>query len=239
MIEWKSTLRTGLAGIRRNALPGVALQAFALLLVLGYYFVPVLRPAFERVATWKSTYGFLYAAASTALFGGVIPFLYLLLSKQVPPSRRKGEALFYVVFWAIKGVEVDLLYRMQAEWFGNTPTASTILCKVIVDQFGYSLFWAGPTQLLGFQWKDKGFSVRSLAPYVLPANFLPALAKVVLSNWMVWIPAVSIIYCLPLPLQIPLANLVQCFWVLLLSYISKNAHTSEAPPQTENARASP
>jgi hypothetical protein len=42
-----------------------------------------------------------------------------------------------------------------------------------------------------------------------------------MSTWAVWIPAVTIIYCLPAPLQIPLFNLVLCFWVLVLSFISK------------------
>jgi hypothetical protein len=42
-----------------------------------------------------------------------------------------------------------------------------------------------------------------------------------MSTWAVWIPAVAIIYCLPPPLQIPLFNLVLCFWVLVLSFISR------------------
>jgi hypothetical protein len=35
-----------------------------------------------------------------------------------------------------------------------------------------------------------------------------------MSTWAVWTPAVVIIYCLPPPLQIPLFNLVPCFWVI-------------------------
>jgi hypothetical protein len=46
---------------------------------------------------------------------------------------------------------------------------------------------------------------------------------VTFSQWMVWIPAVSIIYCLPSALQIPLFNLVVCFWVLLLTFVSRRS----------------
>jgi hypothetical protein len=235
MIDWKSTLRISLAGIRRNALPGLALQVFALVLVLAYYFVPALGPGFERVATLKSTYGYMYSAISTALFGGFIPFLYLLLARRIAPTQRLAEGVFYVLFWAYKGMEVDLFYRLQAHWFGNAPTVGTIACKVAVDQFGYSVLIAGPSQMLAFLWKDKGFHARALLPYLSPSTFIPALATVVLSNWMVWMPGMSIIYCLPLPLQIPLSNLVLCFWVLLLSFVTKRSGTTASAPQTDEA----
>jgi len=231
MIDWKSTLRISLAGIRRNALPGLALQVFALVLVLAYYFVPALGPGFERVATLKSTYGYMYSAISTALFGGFIPFLYLLLARRIAPTQRLAEGAFYVLFWAYKGMEVDLFYRLQAHWFGNAPTVGTIACKVAVDQFGYSVLIAGPSQMLAFLWKDKGFHARALLPCLSPSTFIPALATVVLSNWMVWMPGMSIIYCLPLPLQIPLSNLVLCFWVLLLSFVSKKTESAESRKQ--------
>ena len=40
------------------------------------------------------------------------------------------------------------------------------------------------------------------------------------SGWMVWIPAVSMIYILPASLQIPLFNIVLCFWSLVLTLIT-------------------
>ena len=233
MIDWKSTLRTSLAGIRRNALPGLALQVFALVLVLAYYFVPALGPGFERVATLKLTYGYVYSAISTALFGGLIPYLYLLLARRIAPTRRLAEGVFYVLFWAYKGMEVDLFYRLQAHWFGSAPTVGTIACKVAVDQLGYSVLVAGPSQMLAFLWKDKGFRARALSPFLSPSTFLPALAAVVFSNWMVWLPGMSIIYCLPLPLQIPLSNLVLCFWVLLLTFVSKSAKSVDSAARTD------
>jgi hypothetical protein len=233
MIDWKSTFRTSLAGIRRNALPGLALQVFALVLVLAYYFVPALGPGFERVAALKSTYGYAYSAISTALFGGFIPFLYLLLARRIAPTQRLAEGVFYVLFWAYKGMEVDLFYRLQAHWFGSAPTVGTIARKVAVDQFGYSVLIAGPSQMLAFLWKDKAFHARAMVPYLSPSTFIPTLATVVFSNWIVWMPSVSIIYCLPLPLQIPLSNLVLCFWVLLLSFVSKSSEGARSAPQTE------
>jgi hypothetical protein len=224
-IDWKAVVTSGLASMKRNALPGLALQAFALALVLAYYLAPGARPGFEMVAGWKTHYGFGYSAAATALFGGVIPFLYLLLSGHIPAGRRRAEFLFYVLFWAERGVEVDLFYRLQALVFGDRAALAVVLPKVLVDQLGYSPFVAAPIQAVFFLWKERGFSFRAIKPDLNLAYLASAVATVSFSSSMVWFPAVSIIYCLPSALQIPLFNLVTCFWVLMLTFVSQRSAT--------------
>jgi hypothetical protein len=34
-------------------------------------------------------------------------------------------------------------------------------------------------------------------------------------NWMVWTPGIAVTYSLPGLLQVPMANLIGCFWALL------------------------
>lgn len=225
-IDWKSVVSSGLAGVRRNALPGFALQAFALALVAAYYLAPSARPAFDTVAGWKAHYGLAYSALATAVFGGAIPFLYLAFSGRIPAPKRRAELLFYVLFWAYRGVEVDLFYRLQAFLFGEAATFAVVLPKVLVDQFVYSVLVAAPGQVVFFLWKDRGFSFRAIKPDLNLGYLSAAVVTVVFSQWMVWIPAVSIIYCLPSPLQIPLFNLVVCFWVLLLTFVSQRSATT-------------
>jgi hypothetical protein len=43
---------------------------------------------------------------------------------------------------------------------------------------------------------------------------------VLITNWAFWIPMVSIIYCFPAELQLPLAILAVTIWVLLLSILT-------------------
>jgi hypothetical protein len=222
-VDWKAITTSGLAAAKRNTLPGLALQGFALALVSAYYLAPGARPAFEAVAGWKAHYGFAYSALATAVFGGAIPFLYLLAAGQIKPGQRRGELLFYVLFWAYRGVEVDLFYRLQAWMFGDQATLAVVLPKVLVDQFGYSIFIAAPGQVVFFLWKERGFSFQATKPDLNLAYLTRAIATVTFSQWMVWIPAVSIIYCLPSALQIPLFNLVVCFWVLLLTFVSRRS----------------
>jgi hypothetical protein len=225
-IDWKAIVAAGIAGVKRNALPGLALQVFALALGLAYYLAPGARPVFETVAGWKSHYGLAYSACATALFGGVIPFLYLLASGHIKAGQRRAEFLFYVLFWGYRGIEVDVFYRLQAYMFGDSATLAVVLPKVLVDQFFYSVFIAAPGQAVFFLWKERGFSFRAIKPDLNLGYLTGAVATVSFSSWMVWLPAVSVIYCLPSPLQIPLFNLVVCFWVLLLTFVSQRSATN-------------
>ena len=220
-LHGKRVLASGMAGMKQNALPGLALWMLALLLVLADWTLPSAHAAFQSVGMWKSHYGLAFSAATTAFFGGAVPFLFLLASGRIRRHRWVAELAFYTLFWAYKGLEVDLFYRLQAHLFGNHATPGTIVRKVLVDQFIYNPIWAAPTSALAFLWKESSFSLRAMKSR-LGLDFMTfAVPVTLMSTWAVWIPAVVIIYSLPAPLQIPLFNLALCFWVLVLSFISK------------------
>jgi hypothetical protein len=220
-IAGKNVLAHGMAGMKRNALPGLALWSLALLLILANQLVPAARDAFASVAGWKVRYGLVFSAVTTAFFGGVVPFLFLLATGRIRRGRMAPELAFYLFFWAYKGLEVDLFYRLQSHIFGDQGTTGVVVRKALVDQFIYNPIWAAPTSALAFMWKENFFSFRALRSR-LGSEFLTFSVPVtLLSTWTVWLPAVAIIYCLPAPLQIPLFDLVLCFWVLVLSFISR------------------
>ena len=220
-LHGKRVLASGLAGMKKNALPGLALWSLALLLILADWAIPSAHSTFQNVGAWKDRLGLAFSATTTAFFGGVVPFLFLKATGRIRRDHWAAELAFYTLFWAYKGVEVDLFYRLQAHLFGNHAVPGTIVRKVLVDQFIYNPVWAAPTSALAFLWKESSFSW-SATKSRLGSEFLTFTVPVTLmSTWAVWIPAVAIIYCLPAPLQIPLFNLVLCFWVLVLSFISK------------------
>jgi hypothetical protein len=201
--------------------PGLVLQSCALLILFGYLFAPGFHTVLDQVGALKVRYGYGYAAISTAIFGGLIPFSVLFATRQIPKGRALPELAFYALFWMWKGVEVDALYRMQSLLFGNGTDVGTIAAKAAVDQFLYNPLWAGPTQVLFFLWKDAGFSWRGLVLGLREESLQHRLVVILLSTWIVWLPTVSIMYALPIALQLPLSNLVLCFWCLLLSFISR------------------
>ena len=212
-----------LFALKQNFLPGLVLQFFALAVVLVYFFVPASQPVYAWFGVLKHNYGFLYAFISTAFFGGLIPFLYLFASKQLDSSRSALVLLlFYVIFWGLKGIEVDFFYQLQGKWFGYENDFKTIATKVIIDQFLYSALWAAPMITICYLWVENHFAFGKSIAAMDKQFFVVKIPTVIFSNWLVWIPAVSIVYSMPQDLQIPLFNLVLCFWVLILAVLGKS-----------------
>lgn len=218
-----STVHTAFRGMRANLLPGLALQGFALIIVVGYFHLEVVHDWLDQLGTFKTHHGYLFSSLSTAFFGGIFPFGFLVLSGKIPRQSLWGHGLFYVGFWLWKGVEVDALYRAQALYFGGAATPSVIAAKTAADQFLYNPLWAAPTQTLFFLWKDCDFSVARTVRQLREHSLVERSFVVLVSTWIVWLPAVVIIYTLPSALQLPLFNLVLCFWCLLLSFVSQDS----------------
>ncbi len=213
------------AALKENLLPGLCLQAFALAIAVAYFQWPAAAPVFNYFADLKLAYGWRYAMLSTALFGGLIPFLYLWLNGQVKQSVMP-VLMFYLLFWAYKGVEVDILYRAQAYWFGLEADWVTLAKKVSVDQFIYGTLWAAPSMAIGYLWKESQFKLSYLKKKLTREFFFLQIPTTLVTNWLIWLPAVIVIYSMPPALQIPLFNLVLCFFVLLLTTISKHKEAS-------------
>lgn len=209
-------------GMRSNLRPALVLQAFALAIVLGYFWSPEVKSTLDVVGALKVRYGYAYSALAGCVFGGLVPYAVLLLSGGISKGRRGTELLFYAALWIWKGMEVDAFYRAQAHWFGEGTGTSTIAIKALVDQFGYVPLWAAPTQVLLFAWKDAGFSLAGTRAAFQRQALGQRVLVVTFSTWVVWLPAVAIIYSLPSALQVPLFNLVLCFWCLLMSFISRS-----------------
>ena len=223
-VPWRSALR----GARAHLGPGLVLQAGALGLVLAYYYCePARAPPLTRLLELRRQTGFAFAVVSTGLFGGLLPFLLTLRGGGRAPARyswRQGLAL--TAFWAYKGFEVDLFYRVLAWTVGEGHDAGTILRKVAIDQFAYCPLFAVPVTVAVYEWVEGRFDGAAVwADWRAPQWYLRRTLPVLISNLGVWIPAVAIIYALPTPLQLPLQNLVLCF------YIARAAAHQTAPAQ--------
>ncbi len=205
--------------VRANLVPGLALWVLALVVVGAYYFFPSAKPLYDEVGNLKSRYGYLYSALTTAFFGGMVPFVWLVSTGKIPRAQWVSHGLFFVLLWLWKGVEVDFLYRMQAVWFGEAADVATITKKVIADQFIYCPFWSAPTMALLYRWKDSRFAWQSFRRSLDREFFLLHMPAVQVAMWMVWIPGTAFIYAMPAALQIPLFSLVLSFFVLMVSLL--------------------
>lgn len=221
-LDFAPRLRNNIVtAIRANLVPGLFLQALALLIAWSYFSLPEARPAFNALAALKEASGPVYALIATSVFGGLVPYLFLLQRGRIVKDRV-AQGVFYVAIWAFMGLLVDALYAQQAQWFGSEGDIMTVAKKVAVDQLGFSAFISSPILTTAYLWKDKGFDGRATRAAITREFFLLHIPTTVAANWVVWTPAVCVIYALPSALQVPLFNLVLCFFVLLLSMLKRS-----------------
>jgi len=212
-------------GLRQNFIPGLILWMIGLGLVSTYYLVESARPLFLQIIDWKQNYGYVYSAFSTALFGGLLPFVFMKLTGRGESESPLLYGSIFVIYWASRGIDVDAFYRLQAMVFGSGVDWRTIALKVLVDQFVYCVFWATPITALFYAWMDVGFSVKRFKAEKTWSGIFDLILIFMVSTWMVWIPGTAIIYSLPSPLQIPLFNLTLCFFVILVSLFGNQSKT--------------
>lgn len=217
-IRWDRAIAEGLRAATANLLPGSLLLFCGVVLVVCYYQIDSVRESLRWVEDLKARMGLLLPLISTAIFGGLLPLAFrrVFLKK----GFTRGEFWFQILFWAEKGVEVDLLYTFQAYIFGNAANWQTVLPKVFVDQFIYVPLVAVPTMTLGYLWKNCHFSIAETRAALKWKGYWERSLPLLISNWAVWIPAAAIIYCFPLPLQLPLMNITLSFWVMLVMLLS-------------------
>ncbi|MEO7412529.1 MAG: hypothetical protein ABIZ81_04160 [Opitutaceae bacterium] len=223
---WRASLR----GARATFAPGLVLQAAALALVLAYYHHAATRAWLAQLEEFRADTGLVFGIISTGLVGGAIPFLYLR-SRRVTRARYSWSQGFgLIAFWSYKGAEIELFYRFLARVVGEGVGVGTIASKMVIDQFIYCPAFAVPVTVLIYGWIDARYEVTPVsADWQKPGWYRRRVLPVMIPNLAVWIPTVCIIYALPTPLQLPLQNVVLCFFTLLLAHVTQESRSSTKP----------
>ncbi len=222
---WKAGLRSA----RANLVPGLVLQAFALAVVLGYYFHAPTRAGFTWLADFRTATGLLFGVVSTGLFGGLLPLLFLKTARATRSSVTWPQGLALTAFWSYKGIEIALWYGFMAWSIGEGADVRTIAAKSILDQLIYCPVWAIPTTAIVYLWCQAGFNTQVVADDLrAPRWYARRVLPMLCANLGVWLPLVCIIYALPTPLQLPLQNIVLCFFTLMLANMSHRGAARQA-----------
>jgi hypothetical protein len=218
----KTPLTIGWDAARANAKPALILQGVMLALLIGYYTSPSVAHALERLAQLRAQYGLPFVIISAAIAGAIVPELFVIAFFQGGKPRRENlrNLAFTVPTWAVDGILVDGMYRLNALWFGDVVTVPVLIAKICVDQFGYNPFIAAPLEVLIYEWKNEGFSWASVRRALTWGHYKDKIVPTLLATWAVWMPLMAIIYALPLALQFPLFSVALTFWVLLLTYMT-------------------
>jgi hypothetical protein len=214
--------------VRANFLPALVVQAAMVALLIAYYHHRPTTDWLNHLAELKQRTGYIYSCVSAMIAGAIIPEILRIAFFQKGKLRIRNATnlLFTIPFWGMIAITVDLFYQMQAQMFGNSVDFTTVAIKVMVDQFGYTAFFATPATCILYDWKHNHYRLHGLGHIFSLKYYRDVVFPVLLTNWAVWIPLISVIYCLPLTLQVPLFGLALSMWVLLYTWMSETRNAA-------------
>lgn len=213
-------LATIAAVFRQNWVQCLLLNVLVIALVTSYYRWPAMAGVWEAVGAFKMRWSFFFSLASTAFAAAVMPFCIQAALGTLPAGKRWKRLGFLVLFWGYRGMEIDLFYRFQGMLFGHGNDAVTLAAKVVLDQFVYSPFWALPTYLIALRSIEVEGSWSRTHASLDREFWMRTCPTVLITNWIVWIPAAALIYSLPAALQFPLFSVIMCFFILIVTLLA-------------------
>jgi len=190
-----------------------------------YYFWPPGAALLSGYGAWQHAGGVFRAGLVSGFAGGILSELSLVYARdrgRWNATHLENMAFRFAVFF-LGGMIVCKFYEWQAVWFGDGVSWRVLLPKVLVDQFVFSVIWSTSYQTLTFRWQVLGYSGSRLWKE-LDGNFVvQRMLPVLVTNWMFWIPGVTLVYAMPLILQMPLNIFATAIWSLLLAGLARSA----------------
>jgi hypothetical protein len=216
------SILASIAGVfRQNRLPCLVLNAVVVALVGSYYLMPSVAGVWEAIGEFKLRWSYAFSLGSTIFAAVLLPTLVQGVMGTLPKEGRWRRVGLLALFWGYRGMEIDLFYRLQGWLFGTGNDAGTLLTKVLVDQFVMSPLWFVPTYLIALRWVDMGGSWSRTRASLGRDFWKRTLPTVLLTNWLVWIPTLALVYSLPAALQFPLFSVVMCFFILIVTLLAR------------------
>ena len=200
------------------------IQFGAIALVVVYYQSQGLQNWCAELAAVKTRGGLLFSAFAGAFAGGIIPEVVKWLTSNGSKKQTWREVVCVAFYFAFMGVSVDILYTFFGHIYGTGHEPLTILRKTASDMGVFCPLIAVSSTTVVFTWKDVGFSWKRTMEAFRLGGFWDRYIKVLLPNWMIWIPVVSAIYCLPVNLQFLTAQLAEAAWSIVVVHISQGAN---------------
>jgi hypothetical protein len=214
-------LATIMAVFRQNRAPCLVLNAIAVALVVSYYQVPALAGFWQALGAFKTHWSFAFSCVSTMFAAAIMPAAIQRFMGTVPRQGGGRRLLLLMLFWGYRGMEIDLFYHFQTWLFGDAHDATTLVKKVLVDQFVMSPIWFVPSYVIALRWVEMGGPWARTRATLNREFWTRTCPMVLITNWLVWIPALALVYSLPAALQFPLFSVVMCFFILVVTVMTR------------------
>jgi len=222
-------LKEATAQIRQAFMANIRPGAVLWLLMLVFFAAYVTNESFSswlgKVSALKTSIGYPFSFAVYVLFAAFLPetLKILFFQKGRVTGQNFRNFVFVGLLFGMIGIVTDIFYGFQALWFGESGGLQSLLLKAFVDQGLYSPA-ANFVLVSIFFLRENGLK-KEVFKNILTAQFaLVKVLPVVVAGWCVWIPGVMLVYSMPTALQLPVASLILCFWVLVFTFVASQKH---------------
>lgn len=209
-----TAFRAGMRSVGERSAAVVSLWTVAALVIMAYYLYPGVPSLLEPVGRWQRANGWRASFALCALFCGLVPYAVYQIRREAGRRSPLAMAASQAVWCGLCGVICGWFFSLQGRWFGCGHDLPTVLAKVLVDQFGWSVLVIVPANSVFYAVLSGGWRMNDeRVPFrvFLERVYLPNL----LMNWIVGIPSNCAVYAFPMDLQIPVLGLLSSAWAVI------------------------
>jgi hypothetical protein len=211
----------GWQSAKANVIPGLIIVTIAALIVIAYYQIPAVSTSLDGLVKFRQQFGVWFAMVASAIGAGIIPGVYLLmLGRSRKGIRGAVDLLFTCLVWAITAFAIDQFYIFQAWLWGSAANLQVLIGKMLIDQLIFTPLIGVQIPAIGFRLLDLNYDLAALWHDFRHDWLIGVTTPILIACWLTWVPGTLVIYSLPLPLQIPMMALIQCFFALEVAYAS-------------------
>ena len=216
-------LQIALGSIKANRVPMVVLWGVVTALAVAYWNIPAVAHALAPIREWQEHNGWKAAFATQFVFCGVLPALFLRFVGEIKTERPLLKCFLQSIWCGSWGIVYRWFYAFQTAMFGSGHDVATLLFKTAFDEFVFAPLASIPATSFFFLWMASGFSVRKAVATCRRGYLRRVYVPNLISNWVIWIPAVAAVYAFDQDLQIQVLGFVSCFWALVCLQLGKRA----------------
>jgi len=219
----RRALKTAGEATRENFLPGLLLQCLMLVFLVLYFKHDGTQRFLGRMADWKREAGFAFAFFSYIFAAALLPELLRIAFFQNFRVTRLNVWNFWTgaLIWGVLGMSVDLFYRLQNLVFGIGHIWYVVAAKILVDQLIFSPLFAQPYAVGALTWRNARFQRSALREIFTREFLMEKVLAVQCAGWIIWVPALCLVYSMRPDLQLPVCIIIQTFWVLIFTTINE------------------